>query len=171
SEYCHLETGGEHLWSYPDGQRHLHQTVVMQLFGDLATEITVRPDGDEALLRAYERVEFLEPVRPGDFLTRPNQQPDARVGRMSSRPAHSCAPALRRRHERLLDHVEPFLQQIVGDGERWQEPNDVVVCASFQDDHALPVALLDHTAGGVLGGMFRPTIVDELHRHHGPTPA
>ena len=39
---------------------------VMQLFGDLATEITVRRDGDEGLLRAYESVEFLAPVRPGD---------------------------------------------------------------------------------------------------------
>jgi len=41
---------------------------VMQLFGDLATEITVRRGGDEGLLRAYESVEFLSPVRPGDFL-------------------------------------------------------------------------------------------------------
>src|SRR5437763_16263889 len=41
---------------------------VMQLFGDLATEITVRRDGDEGLLRAYENVEFLSLVRPGDFL-------------------------------------------------------------------------------------------------------
>ena len=41
---------------------------VMELFGDLATEITVRRDGDEGLLRAYEQVEFLSPVRPGDFL-------------------------------------------------------------------------------------------------------
>ena len=40
----------------------------MELFGDLATEITVRRDGDEGLLRAYEKVEFLAPVRPGDFL-------------------------------------------------------------------------------------------------------
>jgi 3-aminobutyryl-CoA ammonia-lyase len=41
---------------------------VMELFGDLATELTVRRDGDEGLLRAYETVEFLAPVRPGDFL-------------------------------------------------------------------------------------------------------
>ena len=41
---------------------------VMKLFGDLATEVTVRRDGDEGLLRAYENVEFLAPVRPGDFL-------------------------------------------------------------------------------------------------------
>jgi 3-aminobutyryl-CoA ammonia-lyase len=41
---------------------------VMKIFGDLATEVTVRRDGDEGLLRAYEQVEFLAPVRPGDFL-------------------------------------------------------------------------------------------------------
>ena len=41
---------------------------VMELFGDLATELTVRRDGDEGLLRAYEKIEFLAPVRPGDFL-------------------------------------------------------------------------------------------------------
>ncbi len=41
---------------------------VMELFGDLATELTVRRDGDEGLLRAYEQVEFLAVVRPGDFL-------------------------------------------------------------------------------------------------------
>ena len=41
---------------------------VMKLFGDVATELTIRYDGDEGLLRAYEKVEFLEPVQSGDFL-------------------------------------------------------------------------------------------------------
>jgi len=41
---------------------------IMQLFGDIATELTIRHDGDEGLLRAYESVEFLEPVHGGDFL-------------------------------------------------------------------------------------------------------
>jgi 3-aminobutyryl-CoA ammonia-lyase len=41
---------------------------VMKLFGDVATELTIRYDGDEGLLRAYEQVEFLEPVHAGDFL-------------------------------------------------------------------------------------------------------
>ena len=41
---------------------------IMQLFGDVATELTIRHDGDEGLLRAYESVEFLEPVHGGDFL-------------------------------------------------------------------------------------------------------
>jgi len=41
---------------------------IMKLFGDVATELTIRYDGDEGLLRAYEQVEFLEPVHSGDFL-------------------------------------------------------------------------------------------------------
>ncbi len=41
---------------------------IMKLFGDVATELTIRLDGDEGLLRAYENVEFLEPVHGGDFL-------------------------------------------------------------------------------------------------------
>ena len=41
---------------------------IMQLFGDVATELTIRYDGDEGLLRAYKKVEFLEPVHSGDFL-------------------------------------------------------------------------------------------------------
>jgi len=41
---------------------------IMKLFGDVATELTIRHDGDEGLLRAYENVEFLEPVHGGDFL-------------------------------------------------------------------------------------------------------
>lgn len=41
---------------------------LMALFGDAATELCIRHDGDEGLLRAYSRVEFLRPVRAGDFL-------------------------------------------------------------------------------------------------------
>jgi 3-keto-5-aminohexanoate cleavage enzyme len=41
---------------------------VLALFGDAATELLVRLDGDEGLFRAYESVEFLAPVFAGDFL-------------------------------------------------------------------------------------------------------
>lgn len=41
---------------------------VLGLFGDLATEICIRCDGDEGLLRAYEQVEFLAPIHAGDFI-------------------------------------------------------------------------------------------------------
>ncbi len=41
---------------------------MLALFGDVATELLVRLDGDEGLFRAYEMVEFLAPVRSGDFI-------------------------------------------------------------------------------------------------------
>jgi 3-aminobutyryl-CoA ammonia-lyase len=41
---------------------------VLGLFGDVATELLIRLDGDEGLFRAYENVEFLAPVYAGDFL-------------------------------------------------------------------------------------------------------
>jgi len=41
---------------------------VLKLFGDAATELLVRHDGDEGLFRAYTSVDFLAPVRGGDYL-------------------------------------------------------------------------------------------------------
>ena len=41
---------------------------VLKLFGDAATELLIRRDGDEGLFRAYSSVEFLAPVRGGDYL-------------------------------------------------------------------------------------------------------
>ncbi len=41
---------------------------VLELLGDVATELLIRHDGDEGLFRAYDNVEFLAPVYSGDFL-------------------------------------------------------------------------------------------------------
>ena len=41
---------------------------MLSLFGDLATELLIRYDGDEGLFRAYDMVEFLAPVKAGDFI-------------------------------------------------------------------------------------------------------
>jgi 3-aminobutyryl-CoA ammonia-lyase len=41
---------------------------LLALFGDAATELLVRHDGDEGLFRAYDAVEFLAPVHAGDFV-------------------------------------------------------------------------------------------------------
>jgi len=41
---------------------------MLQLFGDVATELLIRHDGDEGLFRAYDNVEFLAPVYAGDFI-------------------------------------------------------------------------------------------------------
>jgi 3-keto-5-aminohexanoate cleavage enzyme len=41
---------------------------MLALFGDLATELLIRLDGDEGLFRAYDSVEFLAPVFAGDYI-------------------------------------------------------------------------------------------------------
>jgi len=41
---------------------------MLQLFGDVATELLIRHDGDEGLFRAYDMVEFLAPVHAGDYI-------------------------------------------------------------------------------------------------------
>jgi 3-aminobutyryl-CoA ammonia-lyase len=41
---------------------------MLALFGDAATELLIRFDGDEGLFRAYQSVEFLAPVFAGDYI-------------------------------------------------------------------------------------------------------
>ncbi len=41
---------------------------MLGLFGDVATELLIRNDGDEGLFVAYDNVEFLAPVYAGDYI-------------------------------------------------------------------------------------------------------
>ena len=41
---------------------------VLGLFGDVATEVCIRTDGDEGLFASYSDVQFHAPVRAGDVL-------------------------------------------------------------------------------------------------------
>lgn len=41
---------------------------LLELFGDVATELCIRSDGDEGLLAGYSEVRFLAPVYAGDFI-------------------------------------------------------------------------------------------------------
>ena len=41
---------------------------MLQLFGDVATELLIINDGDEGLFCAYDSVEFLAPVFAGDYI-------------------------------------------------------------------------------------------------------
>ena len=51
------------------------------LFGDVATELAIRTDGDEGLLAGYSQVSFLGPVHAGDVLEATVEV--TRVGRRS----------------------------------------------------------------------------------------
>ena len=54
---------------------------MLALFGDLATELCIRESGDEGLFASYASVEFLSPVRAGDYIEA--------VGRIIRRGARS----------------------------------------------------------------------------------
>jgi 3-aminobutyryl-CoA ammonia-lyase len=56
--HAHAHYGG----SLVDG------AYVLGLFGDAATELCIRTDGDEGLFAAYDQVEFAAPVRAGDVV-------------------------------------------------------------------------------------------------------
>jgi 3-aminobutyryl-CoA ammonia-lyase len=56
--YSHAHYGG----SLVDG------AYVLGMFGDVATELCIRGDGDEGLFAGYDEVRFLAPVRAGDVL-------------------------------------------------------------------------------------------------------
>jgi 3-aminobutyryl-CoA ammonia-lyase len=57
----------------PYGHAHYAGNLVdgaysLGLFGDVATEVCIRTDGDEGLFAGYSDVRFLAPVRAGDVL-------------------------------------------------------------------------------------------------------
>ncbi|MBS4534917.1 3-aminobutyryl-CoA ammonia lyase [Clostridium sp. D2Q-14] len=41
---------------------------MLQLFGDVATELLIRNDGDEGLFAGYDSVKFTAPVYAGDYI-------------------------------------------------------------------------------------------------------
>lgn len=60
-----LRIGAEHA-HYGGGL--VDGAFLTKLFGDVATELLIRRDGDEGLFRAYDSIEFLAPVYAGDFI-------------------------------------------------------------------------------------------------------
>lgn len=83
---------------------------VMEIFGDLATELAIRHDGDEGLLAGYERVEFLAPVYAGDFLEATGRI--LRVGSTSRTCEFECRKYIQPRYE-LSDSTADLLEEPV----------------------------------------------------------
>ena len=69
--HAHAHYGG----SLVDG------AYVLGMFGDVATELCIRTDGDEGLFAGYDEVAFAAPVRAGDVLEATAEV--TRVGRRS----------------------------------------------------------------------------------------
>lgn len=70
----------------------------LALFGDVATEVCIRTDGDEGLFASYSDIQFRAPIRAGDVL-----EARATVTRMGTRSrvlAFECLIVCRGRPDR-----------------------------------------------------------------------
>jgi len=89
----------------------------LALFGDVATEVCIRTDGDEGLFAGYSDVRFAAPIRAGDVL-----EVTATVSRMGNRSRtleFSCAVVCRGRPDNggsAADVLDPPIVAVVATG-------------------------------------------------------
>ncbi len=99
--YAHAHYGG----SLVDG------AYVLGMFGDVATEVCVRTDGDEGLFASYDDVQFRAPVRAGDVLEATATV--TRVGRRSRTIVFEARVVCRARPEKGDSAAEVLAEPIV----------------------------------------------------------
>jgi 3-aminobutyryl-CoA ammonia-lyase len=76
----------------------------LALFGDVATELCIRTDGDEGLLAGYAEVRFTAPIRAGDVVEVTGRV--TRVGTRSRTVELSCVVVCRGRPDRSPSAAE-----------------------------------------------------------------
>jgi 3-aminobutyryl-CoA ammonia-lyase len=81
------------------------------LFGDVATEVCIRSDGDEGLFASYSDVQFRAPIRAGDVLE--VQARITRVGTRSRTLDFECRIVCRGRPDRSTSSAEVLATPIV----------------------------------------------------------
>jgi 3-aminobutyryl-CoA ammonia-lyase len=89
----------------------------LALFGDVATELCIRTDGDEGLFAGYSEVRFVAPIRAGDVLEVTGSV--TRVGNRSRTVEFSCAVTCRGRPDRgpsAAEVLDPPIVAVVATG-------------------------------------------------------
>jgi 3-aminobutyryl-CoA ammonia-lyase len=99
--YSHAHYGGNLV----DG------AYALGLFGDVATELCIRTDGDEGLFAGYSDVRFTAPIRAGDVVEVAGSV--TRVGRRSRTIELSCVVVCRSRPDRSPSAAEVLDPPIV----------------------------------------------------------
>ena len=87
------------------------------LFGDVATELCIRTDGDEGLFAGYSEVRFTAPIRAGDVVEVTASL--TRVGNRSRTVEFSCAVVCRGRPDRspsAAEVLDPPVVAVVATG-------------------------------------------------------
>lgn len=83
---------------------------MLQLFGDVATELLIINDGDEGLFAAYDNVEFLAPVYAGDYIEAVGEI--VKVGNSSRKMIFEARKVVVPRQD-ISDSAADFLQEPV----------------------------------------------------------
>lgn len=81
---------------------------LLQLFGDVATELLIRFDGDEGLFRAYDSIDFLQPVYAGDYIEATGRM--THIGNTSRKMEFEAKKVIRPRpdiHESACEVLDP----------------------------------------------------------------
>ncbi|HAP42551.1 MAG: 3-aminobutyryl-CoA ammonia lyase [Spirochaetes bacterium GWD1_61_31] len=84
---------------------------MLQLFGDVATELLIRQDGDEGLFAGYEKIEFLAPVFAGDYIEADGQI--VNVGNSSRKMTFEARKVIRPRPDLSESAADVLLEPIV----------------------------------------------------------
>ena len=84
---------------------------VLGLFGDAATELCIRTDGDEGLFAGYESVSFCAPVRAGDVVE--TTATLTRVGRRSRGVSFEARVVCRAAPERSPSAADVLAEPLV----------------------------------------------------------
>jgi 3-aminobutyryl-CoA ammonia-lyase len=87
------------------------------LFGDVATELCIRTDGDEGLFAGYSEVRFTAPIRAGDVVEVTGSV--TRVGNRSRTVEFSCAVVCRGRPDKgpsAAEVLDPPVVAVVATG-------------------------------------------------------
>ena len=99
--YAHAHYGGNLV----DG------AYVLGLFGDVATEVCIRTDGDEGLFASYDEVQFLAAVQAGDVVE--VTAVVTRVGRRSRGIDFVARVTCRARPDRSASSAEALAEPIM----------------------------------------------------------
>lgn len=81
---------------------------VLALFGDIATELLIRHDGDEGLFRSYDQIDFLAPLYAGDFIELTGEI--IKVGNTSRKMEFNCYKIITTRKD-ISDSAADLLEE------------------------------------------------------------
>lgn len=84
---------------------------MLNLFGDVATELLIRMDGDEGLFVAYEEVQFLAPVYAGDYIEAVGSI--VKVGNSSRKMTFEARKVIAPRHDISESAADVLVEPII----------------------------------------------------------